>query len=124
MNIEKLCPSAPMEKGALLMGLVNEQGKIDYLGTPIPITKKFIKIAKEGRSPGKRFRFANECAKNGCARWENGGCSVAKHSKELKINSNEPAPECGIRNSCRWFSQEGVYACGVCPLVITDTSVD
>ena len=122
MAIEKLCPSAPMEKGALLMGLVNEQGEIDYLGTPIQITKKFISIAKKGRSPGKRFRFANVCAKSGCERWKNDQCSVAQHATEITIDTESLTPACGIRSACRWFSQEGVVACGICPLVITDTS--
>lgn len=55
MTTNKLCPSSPMEKGALLMGLVDAQGQIEYLGNPIPINKKFIKIANKGRSPGKDF---------------------------------------------------------------------
>jgi hypothetical protein len=30
-------------------------------------------------------------------------------------------PACNVRKSCRWFRQEGVAACRVCPEVITDT---
>lgn len=122
MTTNKLCPSSPMEKGALLMGLVNAQGQIDYLGTPIPINKKFIKIAFEGRSPGKRFRFANKCTESGCARWKKGGCSVAEHASTIAIKSSKSTPNCGIRKACRWFSQEGVVACNICPMVITDAS--
>jgi hypothetical protein len=28
-------------------------------------------------------------------------------------------PKCGVRATCRWFRQNGIEACKICPLVIT-----
>jgi hypothetical protein len=123
MKHEKACPSATCEEGSKVIGVVNEVGTVQFLSSPLPVTKEFIDIASQGRTPEKRFRFTNRCVENGCSQWNGSGCGiiegVLKTEQQIKIKS-KPLPKCGIRTQCRWFHQAGRDACIVCPLVVTD----
>lgn len=125
-NQKRLCPSAKCETGSSLLGIVNGEGKIDYLQTPVEISDSFVRVAHEGRSPEKRFRFTASCIEDGCKQWVEGRCTVA--DKVIAAIHSEihdkPLPNCGIRASCRWFKQSGQTACAVCEHVVTDTMVD
>jgi hypothetical protein len=119
-----LCPSARCELGSSLLGIVNREGRIAFLNTPVELQSSFIQIAHKGRPPGKRFRFTAPCLETGCTQWIEGRCSVvdtviAAIHDELP---EEHFPTCGIRSSCRWFRQSGYAACTVCENVVTDTT--
>lgn len=117
----RTCPSSPLYPRASVLGLVQRSGRVEFLGEPVPVNEEFIQIAKRGRSVGQRFRFAGPCLKSGCAQWRGGGCSVAA---ETMARAPDEAPaqlvDCGIRERCRWFAQEGARICGACPEVLYD----
>jgi hypothetical protein len=50
-----LCPSAPGTPGAVLIGVVGEDGRVANLGTPLPVDAGFLDVARalafEARSP-------------------------------------------------------------------------
>jgi hypothetical protein len=123
---ELLCPSARAEAGAALLGVVGDEGRVRYLGSPLIVDDEFIRQAKRGRAPEKRFRFADRCVQSGCVFWNDESCDVAAtaaaHDSASDRDDLERLPRCGIRPNCRWFAQEGVNACRACPLVITDVS--
>lgn len=114
------CPSAPLYKNSELLGIVNENGEVDLLTTPLELDDDFIAIANaQEKKPEERFRFTNKCVKSGCAQWKNNSCGVVATVLE-KIESDywkDALPDCGIRNTCRWFFQEKEKACKVCTLV-------
>jgi len=118
----KLCPSSTCQTGALLLGVVGNNQKVSLLNPPIPINDEFIKTVNAAGDPENRFRFAGKCAKSGCAQWTGSSCGImdelamANHLLEI---INENLPECAIRPTCRWHSQEGAKACMICPYVIT-----
>ncbi|MEQ1588058.1 MAG: hypothetical protein ABL895_19410 [Cyclobacteriaceae bacterium] len=117
----RTCPSSVCEEGAEVIGLVNEQGIVKFLGQPLPVTQEFVEAAHEGRSPEKRFRFANRCIEKGCHQWTGTSCGIIEDVvKQANTNALRELPRCGIRQECRWFHQRGASACNVCPLVITD----
>lgn len=120
------CPSAKCEPGSSLLGIVNREGKIDYLETPFPLNSTFLEAAQQGRTPEKRFRFTASCVESGCQQWLEGRCTVA--DKVIAALQSEPPakalPHCGIRASCRWYRQSGKAACSVCEHVVTDTLRD
>ena len=117
-----LCPSGKCAPGAKLMGIVQEDGRIGYLGQPLEVDDQFVERAHEGRMPERRFRFVNPCAEGGCHQWTGTRCGVIdKVMTELEGHEAEALPRCGIRPHCRWFAQNGAAACSVCALVITDT---
>jgi hypothetical protein len=60
-----LCPSYVCKPDALLYGIVNSSGFIDYLKSTMEVTESFVEEASKGRAPEKRFRFAGNCANNG-----------------------------------------------------------
>jgi hypothetical protein len=120
----KLCPSSTCHSGALLLGVVNGDQKVSLLTTPIPVNDEFVETVNAAGDPEKRFRFASKCAKNGCAQWTGSSCGImdelaaANHLLEV---INEQLPNCAIRPTCRWYSQDGAMACMICPYVVTQS---
>ena len=118
-----LCPSAPASSGAALLGLVNTDGKIAFLPDLMPIDAEFLALAEEGRPLGQRFRFTHKCVKSACGYWSNSKCNVLDNVREhIDFQEETTFPDCAIRPQCRWFLQEGVQACRICPLIKTDMS--
>lgn len=116
-----LCPSYYAKPGAQLYGIVNGGGFIDYLQSTIEIDETFVTEAKKGRDPEKRFRFAGNCAKNGCKQWDSGGKECGLIDKVIEIVNNEEKSElqhCAIRSECRWFAQKQGLACAQCNEII------
>lgn len=119
-----MCPSAPAHTGALLLGRFKEDGSLAFAQKPLPVAAPFLAAAEAGGDIGKRFRFASPCMQSACSRWKDGKCLVATAAAQV---ANEPTtekatglPECSIRAQCRWFAQEGVVACRICPQVVYD----
>lgn len=121
-----LCPSAQCEEGSILLGIVKKDGHVSFASEKIFIDKEFVQIAHLGRSPEKRFRFANVCMKNACKHWTGNQCEVIDKIMEIVLAKEEPSdlPKCSIRNECRWYKQYSGKACAVCPIVITDLHTD
>lgn len=121
-----LCPSSTCTPGAILLGVVQADATVAFLDHRRVVDDFFVKLAHEGRSPEKRFRFADSCVKSGCRQWGNNRCGVI--DRVLAANPDFPAaaelPPCSIRSDCRWHSQWGVRACGVCPMIVTDLRED
>jgi hypothetical protein len=117
-----LCPSAPVQEGALLLGRFNANGTLAFAVTPLPVSAEFIVAAAEAGDIGKRFRFSAPCMQRGCSRWQEGTCTVATAAAQVASQSDgtEDLPTCFIRSQCRWFQQEGDRACRICPHVVYD----
>jgi hypothetical protein len=118
-----ICPSARAEPGALLLGMVGEDGHVGYLKDRLIVDENFIAIAREQGPPEERFRFANTCVEGLCRQWDGKRCTVPMHVAPV-LGTGEgdtPLHPCAIRTACRWFRQEGPSACRICPGVITDT---
>jgi hypothetical protein len=117
-----MCPSARCKEGAVLLGIVQQNGRISFANERIGVDERFVQIARLGRSPEKRFRFSDDCINCSCAQWINGRCSVIDGIIHTFSADPEPSelPNCSIRTQCRWYKQCGGGACSVCPQVITD----
>jgi len=121
-NKSKTCPSAKFSKGAYLLGIRNEENQMDILEDPIKITDEIYKKFEEAQTkPEKTLRVANKCIESGCNQWTGEKCGVIDDVL-VRVEENylkDQLPECGIRSTCRWYSQEGSKACQGCPLVTT-----
>jgi hypothetical protein len=121
----KTCPSAPIEAGSSLLGVVAEKGRIAYITPSVPVTKELLVILEQGGIPiENRLRFSGACMEHQCVQW-NGGpgdgrCGLIDHAIDaLHIDAEaETLPQCGIRSSCRWFAQYSRRACAACPEII------
>jgi len=116
-----LCPSSTAKPGAALFGVQDATGKIDYLDKPIIVDQTFVDAARQGRAPEERFRFASNCAKNGCGHWDSGGAGcglVGKIVEAMNRKAEAALVACGIRQQCRWYHQEGAQACANCDEVV------
>ncbi len=124
-DFAKLCPSSRCEDGNILLGLVNAEGRIDFIPQRVEIDAEFVAIAKQGRPPEQRFRFSSPCLKRGCEKWDGERCGVAKilHERgpELLPPESAPAlPRCSIRPDCRWYGEYGDSICFTCSWMITE----
>jgi hypothetical protein len=119
-----LCPSSRCIEGSHLLGIVKEDGFVSIIKTKTIIDNEFVQIAKLGRNPEKRFRFANNCVTTKCKQWKDGRCSVIDKVIAIIAPKEIPdiLPECPIRSECRWYKQCGSKACIVCSEIITDLS--
>lgn len=132
-----LCPSAPCQEGAILLGIVMPDGRVAYASNRPHVDADFVAAATgDGqRTPERRFRFSSPCMAGGCRQWTGQRCGVIDRVLEAAAAPEAPAridvdardtaagelPACGIRDECRWFHQAGPEACAVCDLVITDS---
>lgn len=118
----KICPSAKFSKGAFLIGIRNEKEEMDILDEPIKITEEiFNEFKATNTKPEKTLRLANKCIESGCKQWTGEKCGVIDDVLERVEEQymKDQLPDCAIRPTCRWYSQQGSLACKVCPLVTT-----
>jgi hypothetical protein len=114
-----LCPSAPGDVKAILLGVLQHDGSVAFIKDRIEVTREFLEIAAQGREPETRFRFSSPCIRSGCQQWVNGGCSLPESlARTIPAPADAPLPDCSIRDQCRWFDQRGSDACRICPLVV------
>ena len=106
----------------MLLGVVQTDKTVTFLNTPIRTDKAFIEKVQAQGEPEKRFRFANKCAKSGCRQWDGSSCGVMNTLAVANrhLEGEAVLRPCIIRDSCRWFYQEGKTACTICPFVITN----
>ena len=125
----RLCPSARCEPGATLLGIVGADGRVGYLTPPMTIDEAFVARARGGDArPESRFRFAQPCVEGGCHHWTGHACGLIGRVRRALDEADAATwaatptapPRCSIRHACRWFAQDGLAACTVCPLVITE----
>ena len=99
-------------------------GRVAYAPDRLEVDREFVQLAREGRSPERRFRFAAPCVRGACAQWTGARCGVIDRVlEELPVAESAflaELPRCSIRPQCRWFGQRGAAACGACPLIVTD----
>jgi hypothetical protein len=109
---KKMCPSYVGKVGAQLFGVVNKDGKVQFI-TPLTVTEDFI---QHNDNLEQRFRFTGKCVEKGCAQWNNeeSKCSLSKKIQNSDINKVQELSFCPIRSQCRWFSQDGKEACFSC----------
>jgi hypothetical protein len=117
-----LCPSAPADEKAILLGVIQSDGSVAFIKDRIEVTREFLDIAAKGRAPETRFRFSSTCIGSACKQWVNGGCSLPERLANMIPRSDAtdaPLPSCSIRDQCRWFDQRGSDACRICTLIVT-----
>lgn len=113
-NETLLCPSYFAKSGAELFGVVNKEGRVEYLDESIKVDQTFVDAAQRyedetGRAADERFRFAGKCIKGGCHQWslESASCSLvgriieAMNKKQKAIHSFHIAPFVNIAGGLR-----------------------
>lgn len=109
---QKKCPSYIGKAGAQLFGVVNKDGRVQFI-TPLTVTEAFLATNDHLE---QRFRFTGKCIEKGCAQWNNRDlkCSLPEKVLHLAVPENTERSFCPIRRQCRWFFQDGDKACFSC----------
>jgi len=118
------CPSArPEMPGSAAFGVVlgsTEQPRVSYLDQPVPVTQELLALAGPV-APTEIFRFAAPCSGKACQHFDGTDCRLATRIVERLPAASNQLPDCGIRDACRWWHQEGAEACYRCPLIATES---
>lgn len=107
--------------GALVFGVVTgteEQPNVAWLERPVPVTPELL--AKTGEvEPQRIFRITAACQESKCTHFDGSRCKLVRRIVSLLPEAVDSLPQCALRPTCRWFTQEGRAACLRCPQVIT-----
>jgi len=107
----------------VLFGVVGTQGVVEPLSRPIPVRNELVQIVRKSEALAQNLRFAAPCVEGRCGQWSAGRCTVPMRVFEQLGKSDEGRLSwCGLRPECRWYAQEGLAACRVCPQVRTHVS--
>lgn len=118
-----LCPSARDDfPDSVVFGIAAgtvEQPRVSYLPQLQPVTEELLALAAPV-APTEVFRFAGTCVEQQCVHFDGTNCRLAQRVVEGLSEVTDTLPPCRIRQSCRWWLQEGKSACLRCPQVVTD----
>ena len=121
---ETMCPSAQPEwEGAQVFAVVGgtpDRPETAYLDEAQAITDELLELARPV-AVAEVFRIAAPCAKSRCQHFDaqHDKCRLAEKTVRLTSVSVHKLAHCAIRQSCRWWQQEGHFACQHCPQVVT-----
>jgi hypothetical protein len=117
------CPSAqPGMDDVFVLGVIEVAGgrsKVAYLEERVPFTPEIAALAGPV-SPTRVMRLAARCEENRCVHFGDGKCGLATRIAAMSGSDSLNVPACTIRNTCRWFRQEGIAACRNCERVETE----
>jgi hypothetical protein len=117
-----LCPSAqPEMQGSVIFGVIGgsaEQPRVGYLAVPRPVAGEPL-VATLPVHPTEVFRIAAPCAGTACQHFDGANCTLVTRTVQLLPPVSSDAPPCAIRQTCRWWMQEGKQACVRCPQIVT-----
>ncbi|MCZ8028034.1 MAG: nitrogen fixation protein [Microcystis sp. LE19-10.1B] len=123
MQKSTLCPSARENSlDSVIFGIAAgtvEEPRVAYLPEIQPVTDELLALA-EPVTPTEVFRFAASCAEDKCAHFDGVNCRLAQRIVRGLPEVTDTLPPCRVRQSCRWWLQEGKAACFRCPQVVTD----
>lgn len=122
-SIATTCPSAqPEHPEAKIIGVLREQNSRAFI-EPLPralAPDTFIDLIPANVRPTEVLRFSAPCAEQRCTHFHLGSCQLAKRIVSDLPEASAHLKPCAIRQTCRWFRQEGPAACRRCPQVVTE----
>ena len=117
------CPSAQAgAQDARVFGVLTgtpDALRVGYLTETQPVSNELVALAAPAK-PSEIFRIAGRCETSGCKHFKGNNCTLAQRIVEGLKPVVSALPPCQIRQTCRWFQQEGRNACLRCPQVVTD----
>jgi hypothetical protein len=117
-----LCPSAqPDLPQATIFGIVSGDvgiSDVEFLPEQLPVTPELLSMCTPV-SPTEVFRFAAPCQGNKCVHFDGRDCQLTNNLVQIVPASRGELRFCAIRDSCRWFFQQGSAACARCSQIVT-----
>jgi len=116
------CPSAqPEMTDSRILGVIGgsvTRPEVLYLDESLPVTEELLATAATVQ-PTEVFRFSARCDEGACRHYAAGRCKLATRVVRILPEVTDVLPKCVIRQTCRWYGQEGRAACFRCPQVVT-----
>ena len=102
-----------------MLGLWEENGSVRFSEKLLPVSEVVIQQLTFS-DLRERLRLTGPCIQSRCVYWK-GHCSLGEHLSRLSVEV--VAPTCAISEQCRWRSENGNSACGVCTKVMRGFSI-
>ncbi len=123
-NKKVLCPASELGRDTWIIGAIQADGVVRFIGKPVPAIAEFRTQANKRGQPEQYFRFASACRRHDCDKWKEGACSVAGALRRT-VQANprlkeQEAPACGMREHCLWERSCGPLVCRACRYVGSD----
>ncbi len=116
------CPSAqPGMPDLVVLGIVAgepDRPEVTYVRDIVPATADILQMAGPV-APTEVFRLAGRCAQQSCIHFSGSKCNLSSRIVEMLPEVTASLPPCTIRQTCRWYGQEGRAACHRCPQIVT-----
>lgn len=104
----KKCPNSYDNSKSETLGYYNNNGVLVYSETDDNLVLE------------NNLRFSSNCETTNCKNWSGRKCIIPpiilSNIKEFP-NSNSNYLKCTIKKECRWFYQEGIQICEICPVI-------
>jgi len=73
----------------------------------------------DGLAPTEVFRYAARCEEKACSHFNGSRCTLAQRLRVALKPVTKTLPPCSVRDTCRWYAEEGAEICFRCPQVVT-----
>lgn len=119
-----MCPSVPHTwPDARIFAVVGgsvDMPELSYLEEALPVPPD-IEAMSAPVAPDEVFRMAGACAHERCVHHDStqDRCTLVERTVALTPQVVQLLAPCAIRQTCRWWVQEGPSACRRCPQVAT-----
>ena len=121
LSKQTLCPSAQPGADARVFGVVGgttTEPRVSYLRETIELPAD-IETRLSPIAPSEVLRSASACQESRCVHFQSDRCSLVTRIVRFLPPVVRQPPPCAIRQSCRWWFEEGRAACVRCPQIVT-----
>ncbi|KIX22541.1 hypothetical protein SY27_01500 [Flavobacterium sp. 316] len=103
----KKCPNNDSKNSNEVIGYYNKDGILIYLDS-----------SSKSNLSRNNARLSATCETKECTNWTGKECSIpSKILNNIKNTIIYNSENCIIRDKCRWYYQEGIKICKVCPVI-------
>ncbi len=101
----KKCPNSDTEEATEIIGYYDTNGILVY----------------ESTKKEENIRRSASCETKHCLNWNGSECVlpsfIMTQYATIDVLNADRSETCSIRKDCRWFHQEGIEICKICPVI-------
>ncbi|NDA80814.1 MAG: hypothetical protein EBX92_06800 [Actinobacteria bacterium] len=110
-----ICPSADREMAEVVLAIRTDiHERFEFL-EELPRVPLMLHVQEHNGRPHPTMRFAARCVNAACSHWSISSCRLGWSVSSVSIAVDRSEDSCPIREKCRWFVENGISACQVCP---------
>jgi hypothetical protein len=110
------CPSASNSHGDKVFAVFDEsKDELRYLSAAVEVPE-IVKITLDMNNFALKNRLEGKCVTSSCDYWQ-GACRLGYFVSKVEVPVQVMSKHCAIRNTCRWYKENGPKICETCAFV-------